>query len=147
MKMETKLVKVELLCQGLMPNDLLVDIYTRQNPFDDKRTGNAGLHLLLGDEQIPVNVPVFHRYTKLSPYEISQVDNQLFITSKGTILAHCKAQEGAPWYGIKLFDTTPASKVLIVEGRRTLIGTVRSYCDYFKNHKPCAFCAMGLIPA
>jgi hypothetical protein len=135
--------KAELLCWGIKSTPLLINTYKNQNPYNDKRTGNAGLHLLLGNNKIPVNIPILHQFTNNSPFTLCEENGDLFLSRNDQIFLNCSLTKFPEWYQLNTSQGLPMPKVLIVEGVRTLIGTVRNTCDYFKIGKQCTFCALG----
>ncbi|MBC8274587.1 MAG: radical SAM protein [Chloroflexi bacterium] len=135
-------VKVELLCWGIRPCPFLEQAYRQQNPYADKRTGNAGLQLLLANGGVIVNVPVFNRYNRHSPYELKKGDQGWYLERGGNYHCECDLVPAPQWYALKTPGGIPLSKILVQEGRRTLIAGVYNSCDY-KAEERCLFCALG----
>lgn len=40
--------KADLLCMGIRPNAVAAEIFHRQNPCEDWKTGNVGVHIVFG---------------------------------------------------------------------------------------------------
>lgn len=141
-KMDELRVKAQLLCWGIRPNRFSEEAYKQQNPCGDKRTGNAGLQLLLADGSVVVNVPVNSRSVRLSPYEIRRVDDGWELLKEGVLQCACEVVLAPKWYALETTDGVPLSRVLVQEGRSTLIAGVYNACDYSPEMR-CRFCALG----
>ncbi|MCL2164328.1 MAG: hypothetical protein FWH55_08050 [Oscillospiraceae bacterium] len=139
-------VKIELLCYGLRTNALVEGIYIRQNPYDQKRTGNVGIQILLGEDGLPVNIPVFHVFVEQSPYELVEMEGSLFIkNSTSADLMRASVIDAPNWYMREIPGAGGkfAGDYLLVEGSSTLIVSITESCLYAKNGRACSFCAIG----
>ncbi|GHU48883.1 hypothetical protein FACS1894127_0540 [Clostridia bacterium] len=136
--------KIELLCYGVKPNSVVEQIYAKQNPYDQKRTGNIGIQVLLGNEKLPTNIPVRHRFTYASPYELVGVSDQFFIQKVGSENQLPIFVIDTPeWYMESVGLEKHAGDYLLQEGTSTLIASITDSCIYANSNRPCAFCGIG----
>lgn len=135
--------KIQLLCKGLKSNELSQQLFAEQNPYNHKRTGNAGLQLLLGEICTPANVPTGDRFTDYSPYTLGLVDDDYYIFERGEAACRCLPVPTPSWYTRTLSDGVPAGRVLLQEGTSTLISAIRNACEYCSSGEACAFCSIG----
>jgi len=135
--------KIELLCWGLKPNRLSEDIFLYQNPFHHKRTGNAGLQLLIGISKLAANIPTGDKFTRGSPFHLKICDDEYWIFRNDRKLIQCTVIPVPDWYKLNITEGTPIGKVLLQEGTSTLITAVYNSCDYIGQKETCRFCAIG----
>ena len=121
-------IKADILCQGLQTTDVANNIYTRQHPGDDNRTGNAGLQLIL-DDRLVLNAIIGDKFCEKSPYRI-ETDG---IYKK---IIDYKVIESPSWY-------KKCGDVFLQEGKNTLITAVWNDCCYFHKNEQCRYCEMG----
>jgi len=138
---DTLTLKAELLCWGIKSNPNMQQAFLCQNPFSDRRTGNAGLQLLVGN--FVINVPVRQKFAEASPYELGKVDNEFVLLKNKAVITTCQLVEFSQWYGKSTSDGIPMPKILIQEGRETLVADIYNVCDFFKSKEQCAFCAIA----
>ncbi len=134
--------KAELLCWGIRPGKHMEEAYEKQNPFDDKRTGNAGVQLILGKE-VFVNSPAGHGFCEYSPYELRRDGEKWLLFRNGRQRLECGLVEAPAWYSEKTSSGTPMPRVMTHEGRNTLITAVYNHCAYFSTGEECRFCAIA----
>lgn len=136
--------KIELLCYGLKTNENVEKIYDQQNPFDLTRTGNVGLQLLLGTNELVANVPVFNKFTQNSPYFIKEEFNQYYVVNEinGDRII-IRPIQTPNWYFKNVDSNKYAGQYLLREGLNTLICSVTDSCCYVYDNKQCKFCAIG----
>lgn len=134
-------LKAELLCWGIRPSESLHNAFSVQNPHFDKRTGNAGLQLLLGE--YVVNVPVYQRFAEDSPYELCEENGQWVLKKDDGSVFSCGLIPAPAWYHQMTSDGISMSQILIQEGRNTLAGDVLTTCEYFRTGEQCKFCAIA----
>ncbi|MGA2916592.1 MAG: radical SAM protein [Sedimentisphaerales bacterium] len=139
--MESVRIKIELLCWGVRGNQIARQVYLRQNPSLHKRTGNAGIQLILPDGLI-INAPFGHRFTEHSPYELTK-KNSTYILCKNKIdICWCQPVVAPKWYQETTSAGRSAYEVVTQEGNNTLITAINMRCEYFKMKQQCLFCAM-----
>ena len=142
MKIEDLKIKTEILCWGIKPSKIVIEEFLKQNPFCDKRTGNAGVQLLLFDRKVIVNAPILSKFTQYSPYELKRLDNGgLYLEKEGGLKVECDVLESPPWYKEKISDIE-ITKFVIQEGINSLIATIYNNCIYKTENVECKFCAL-----
>lgn len=136
-------LKTELLCWGIQESAELDEAYRSQNPYMDKRTGNAGLQLLLPGGLV-ANVPVYQRFTANSPYRLARRGKALILRLREEELCECDLVRAPRWYQLQTSDGVPMCQVLIQEERNKLIGSIYTTCEFFRDPSGggCAFCAL-----
>lgn len=136
-------IKIELLCYGVQRNDIVEEIYKIQNPYNQRRTGNIGIQLLIGQNKFPVNIPAFNRYTERSPYKIVREGSSYFVQIDNNVnLTPVFLIKTPIWYNEKVADDKMAANYLLQEGTSTLIASITETCNYAKRKNACAFCAI-----
>ena len=136
--------KIELLCYGLKTNDVVEEIYEKQNPYDLTRTGNVGLQLLVGKRELVANVPVFNHFTDKSPFLLHRSDNGLYAVNENTgANIEIQALNAPSWYKKKVAVKHYAGQYLLREGVNTLICSISNSCGYVAKNVQCRFCAIG----
>ena len=77
--------KIDILCNGIADdkNGILGKVYSIQNPLDERRTGNAGLQIVLKNLDLPLSVGVHFgcesTVSKMSPYHLEEKGNELYV--------------------------------------------------------------------
>lgn len=143
--------KIDILCHGLNEDEygILNFYYKKQNPHETQRTGNAGLQIKLGKDKIALNVAVYKRFCKESPYILfKQADEKLFIKDirDGSLVSVICPNQAPVWYNHKIYfdnNFTSIGDYILLEGDFTAILSITKGCEYFNLGKPCAFCAIG----
>lgn len=144
LKKEDVYRKIELLCYGLKANDVVEELYDKQNPYDLTRTGNVGLQLLVGKRELVANVPVFNHFTDKSPFSLQRCDNRLYAINENTgINIEIRALDAPAWYKKKVAEEHYAGQYLLREGVNTLICSISNSCGYIAKNAQCRFCAIG----
>jgi radical SAM protein (TIGR04043 family) len=132
--------KIGLLVWGVKPTKETIEFLKEQNPYTIKRTGNYGLHMLLGNK-FPVLVSTTHRFNKKSPFELKK-HGTWFIEINGTRLADVGIIKMPKWYQLKCSDGTPMTEIFIHEGFNS-IHILYEGCGYFATKEQCKFCSSG----
>ena len=130
--------KVGLICCGARASPITKEIYRLQHPTGQRRTGNAGLHLVL-DGGWPVNVLVGEPHTEKSPYTLSKSH----ILKRGEPVCSYTQVPAPKWYAKKTSDGTLMANVLMQEGKDTLIAAAWNECVYHQSGVPCKFCGLA----
>jgi len=139
--------KMDILCHGIAEDGecILSDLYSRQNPQDTQRTGNAGLQVKMNNGELALNVAVFKGFSKNSPYHfLNTVDGLALINNIDDSITLVICPAIAPlWYHEPVGDRTIAGDLVLLEGDYTAITSITGGCLYFNRGKPCKFCAIG----
>lgn len=146
--------KIDILCHGINEDihGVLDYYYQRQNPLDTRRTGNAGLQVKLGKEHLPLNVAVYKKFCKDSPYFLSysRQDQLRVLDVRDNSFIDIYCPEFAPtWYECEVEYCHRKAQVgnfILLEGDFTAIASITAGCLYFNKRQPCAFCAIGAEP-
>ncbi|GHV09568.1 hypothetical protein FACS1894162_0350 [Bacteroidia bacterium] len=139
-------IKADLLCEGLKKNEAAEEIKKRQNPFDDPKTGNEGIFIMLdnGEHKIDVLVSVSHVFDQVSKYEIRKNTNNDYELLKNNQLLDCCVSifDVPKWYDKNNKTTTgkEMSKFFLHEGGRFLHQSY-SGCEFHKINQGCKFCS------
>jgi hypothetical protein len=146
-------IKADLLCMGIRHNNVAEEIYRRQNPCEDWKTGNVGLHISL-ENGSHVLVTSSHSFDSESIYSIEYCkskdhrEKQLVLLKEQEIVHWINEVPMPKWY---LKSTTENNKlmpdVFLHEGLAFLHQTY-SGCDYHYSEEPsenlrCKFCGTG----
>lgn len=135
--------KIHLLCYGVRQNTTVEEIYSSQNPYDQKRTGNIGIQVLIGLSKLPSNIPVFNKFTNRSPYTVIKKDERHYIQrDDSSELTPIFIIKSPLWYA-KDLGGRKAGEYLLQEGTSTLIASITENCLYANQGLPCAFCAIN----
>lgn len=136
-------IKADLLCMGMHSSKAAADIYLKQNPCEDRKTGNIGIHLSI-EGVSNVLATVSHSFDKKSPYSIEYNKDGigLDLFKNGKIV--CRAQEVAMpnWYDETTKTGLKMPSIFLHEGRSFLHQTYLG-CDYFATGGQCKFCGAG----
>lgn len=146
--------KIDILCHGINvdKHGLLHHFYQNQNPLDTRRTGNAGLQVKLGEQRLPLNVAVYKKFCKDSPYFLtySQQGDLCVLDVRDNSFINVYCPEAAPWwyeYEIESqYQKAQIGNFILLEGDFTAITSITTGCLYFNMGQPCAFCAIGANP-
>ena len=134
-------IKADILCYGLLSTENSKKLYLTQNPYEDWKTGNVGLHIVLNGKT-HVLATICHTFDKSSPYTLKEEGKKWKLFKDSQEVCEIFNVPMPEWYNHKTTSGTPMSKILLHEGRSFLhleyIG-----CDYFKIGKPCKFCGTG----
>jgi len=134
--------KTELLCWGFKPNEALEEVFIAQNPYHDRRTGNAGVQVALA-EKLVANVPTGNRYNAYSPYTLEKQQGMFYIVKDEVLIARCEPVPAPQWYHQLTSDGTPMGAVILQEGFNTLIAAIYNRCAYWRDEDQCLFCAIN----
>jgi biotin synthase-related radical SAM superfamily protein len=137
--------KIDLLCYGVRTNSTVEKIYSKQNPYNQRRTGNVGIQMLLGENMLPINIPVFQYFTENSPYEIIESDGKYFVKKieECNLLIQLNYISAPEWYMNSISTDRHAGDYLLQEGTSTLITSITGSCQYADKGTACAFCAIS----
>lgn len=136
-KTDPVLLKSELLFSGLRENEIVKEIYLKQNPHDIWKTGNNGVFLsIMGlDALLSIN----HKANKESAYEIIKTgSNHILMKNKEVVTTDITVMSIPEWYNTPVGDFN-FSKYFVFEGRRFLHLAYKG-CAFSSNEK-CKFCS------
>jgi hypothetical protein len=139
-------IKADLLCKGLNPTDEVKRIKQSQNPFDDTKTGNEGVFIMLdnGEHKVNILVSVSHKFDKLSEYEIKSNNENTYNLFKNNQLLDCNVSifDVPKWYDRKNKTATSKemSKCFLHEGGRFLHQSY-SGCEFHRINQGCRYCS------
>jgi hypothetical protein len=134
-------IKAELLCVGMRMSETSLGIFRRQNPCDDRKTGNVGVHLRLSNGS-HVLATVHHSFDRSSPYEIRQEGKRLLLLKNDTPLDEVFEVPMPAWYGQQTAKNNRMPGLFLHEGS-SFMHLTYSGCDYHARGMPCRFCAAG----
>lgn len=134
-------LKAGLLCEGLFPNPVAQAICQRQNPCEDWKTGNVGIHFAF-ETGSHVLATVDHTFNRDSGFSLESNEAHLVLLERGT--AVCRVAEIAmpSWYKESTSMCGDMSGLFLHEGRAFLHQTY-SGCDYYATKMQCMFCSAG----
>jgi len=135
--------KADLLCMGIRPNAVAAEIFHRQNPCEDWKTGNVGVHIVL-EERSCVLVTMSHTFDNRSPYSIERSSGQLTLFKNNKPVMGIEEVPMPIWYSKKTTTNTPMPTVFLHEGQ-SFLHQAYSGCDYHAIDKPCRFCGAGSV--
>lgn len=135
-------IKADLLCMGIRHNDVAKEIYHKQNPCDDLKTGNVGLHISLSNGS-HVLVTASHSFDQKSPYSLDYMNGGVILLKDQNVVDKIKEVPMPNWYNKKATTKTPMPTIFLHEGEKFLHLSY-SGCDYQTNGQSCAFCGTGL---
>ncbi len=140
-KWEVMKIKADLLCMGISPNEVAEAIYHRQNPCEDWKTGNVGLHILLEGGR-HVLVTSSHSFDQRSPYSIEYKEGDLVLLKGKRVVNRVKEVPTPDWYSKKTTTIVPMPTFFLHEGK-TFLHQAYSGCDYHSMGLQCRFCGAG----
>lgn len=130
-------LKARLLCLGLkVPKDLLnsVDEYFLEHDFIH------GSQILLENDFV-VNIPINEKFVfKYSPFELSRMYDEWFITKDGSPIMKCTPLLMPDWVNISLNDSIKIGDIVRPHSNTTLFCTPIKKCVFDKLNKKCKFC-------
>lgn len=126
---------------GIRFNSVARDIYRRQNPCFDTKTGNVGIHLAL-DGQRHVLVTVSHAFDQESPYFLANHENQLVLMKEGKVVSQVTETPMPNWYSKKTTTGNPMPSFFLHEGK-SFLHQAYSGCDFHSLELACRFCGTG----
>ena len=135
-------IKAEILCWGLRSSKTTDEIYRIQHPSSHKRTGNAGIHIILNGEVV-LNAIYGEKFCEKSPYNIEKIKNKFWLSKNNTPVCKISIIEAPRWYANHTTKGILMCDVLLQEGVDTLISGLWNNCCYFKNGTECKFCILG----
>jgi len=133
--------KAALLCRGIHPNKVAETIYRRQNPCQDWKTGNVGLHISF-ESGSHVLVTVAHTFDERSPYSLEYQNGRLVLLKGQEVVNHVREVPMPNWYQKKTTTMIPMSALFLHEGR-SFLHQAYSGCDYHSVGLQCEFCGTG----
>lgn len=143
-KWEIIKIKADLLCMGIHPNKVAEEIYHRQNPCRDWKTGNVGLHISLEGES-HVLVTISHSFDRKSPYSLECCGSNgknLILLKGNNVVSHVKEVPMPDWYSNKTTTKIPMPTFFLHEGK-AFLHQAYSGCDYHSRGLQCRFCGTG----
>jgi hypothetical protein len=123
--------KAEILCWGVRTSKTADEIYKKQHPGKDNRTGNAGLHLIL-DNKLVINAITGDKFCEKSPYKIEE--DGIYKDDKKIV--DYKIINPPQWY-------ETCGDTFLQEGKNTLITAIWNDCCYFHRNEQCKYCELG----
>lgn len=139
-------IKADLLCKGLKPSDEAAEIKRIQNPFNDPKTGNEGIFIIIdnGKQKVNALVSTSHNFDKCSEYEIKRIRKngyKLFLNNK---LLNCSVSifNTPKWYDERNRTTTGKrmAELFLHEGVHFLHQSY-SGCELHAINQGCKYCS------
>ena len=140
-KWEIIKIKADLLCMGIRANKVAEEIYQRQNPCEDWKTGNVGLHISL-EGGSHVLVTVYHSFDQLSPYSLEHNEGKLVLLEGRKVVNQVREVPMPDWYSKRTTSMVPMPTFFLHEGR-AFLHQAYSGCDYHSRGLECKFCGAG----
>ena len=134
--------KAELLCWGLKTSKAADEIYLIQHPTAHKRTGNAGIHIILDDNYV-INSIYGEPFCEKSPYSIEKIKDRFYLYKNNKHLCGISVIKAPEWYKKSTTDGHLMADVFLQEGKDILITGLWNNCCYFNNETQCKFCVLG----
>jgi hypothetical protein len=134
-------LKAGLLCHGIKASEKVRKLYAWQNPHDDRKTGNVGLHLELPG---PTHVlaTLSHHFNLDSPFSLEGECGDWRVTGLVNGPIPIKPVEMKSWYQLLTSSGRYMASVLLHEGQSYLHQEYAG-CDYFSDGIQCQFCGAG----
>jgi len=139
---DTIRTKADLLCMGVRPSPTAESMYARQNPCQEYKTGNVGVHLKLNGGSHAL-VTVCHAFDSHSPYLLEDQATGLVLMKGRAISAKIDEVRMPAWYQRTTTTGRSMSGIFLHEGSAFLHQTY-SGCDYHSRGEACKFCAAGV---
>jgi hypothetical protein len=134
--------KAEVLCWGLRQSRSAEQAYLIQHPTEHKRTGNAGIHMIIKDGSV-LNAIYGEKFCERSPYHLEKINNNFWLYKNKIPTCQVSLISAPKWYTERTKDGTLMADVFLQEGIDTLISSIRNNCCYFQDNKQCRFCILG----
>lgn len=137
-------LKTEILCKGVRTDKKTFEKFRKQNPFLERASGlGMGGYFLLPSNEF-VNANIYYNSAGNSEYEIREEQgvNELFFKGKKT--CEIKIIDPPNWYFQKTNSGFEFGRLIVQHGPNSLITSVYSDCQFFKQKEECKFCAIGL---
>jgi len=135
-------IKAEILCWGLRKSPAAENIFLEQHPTLHKRTGNAGIQLLL-ESGLVLNAIYGEDFCEKSPYHIEKENGSIRIYKNRELVCICAAIKAPEWYAKRTRGGYFMADIILQEGRDTLITGIWNNCCYYQNGTQCRFCVFG----
>lgn len=135
-------IKADLLCLGIKPNKVARSIFEKQNPCQDWKTGNVGLHILLNGISY-ILVTISHDFDEKSPYCLETKDDKLFLLKNGVDIFEVESVAMPNWYNEKTSSGKAMPTFFLHEGK-SFIHQAYSGCDFQRAELGCKFCGTSL---
>lgn len=137
-------VKAELLIYGIKDDQLVIDIFSRQNPDKVPKTGNNGIFLKL-NEKTEILVSFLHQRNHSSPYSLKKEGEQIYLTKHNRNLAICISERSIPtWYYTEIESNSNREhffpSYFVLEGEYYLHLAYK--CCAFNIDDRCQFCSV-----
>jgi len=140
-KREIIKIKAGLLCMGVRPNKIAEEIYYRQNPCQDWKTGNVGIHISL-DYGSHVLVTISHSFDQVSPYSLGYKEGNIVLLKDETVVSQVNEVPMPNWYSKKTTTGVLMSTFFLHEGK-AFLHQAYAGCDYHSIDMQCKFCGTG----
>jgi len=134
-------IKADLLCMGIRANTMAREIFHRQNPSNDFKTGNVGLHIVLENGSY-VLVTASHAFDQQSPYSLEFHNGEIFLFRGSEIVNRVKEVPMPNWYVKKTSTMIPMASIFLHEGK-AFLHQAYAGCDYHYRNLACRFCGTG----
>lgn len=134
-------LKSRMLCEGVRPDDLVVELFQSQNPSGVKRGGLSSGGKMELSKGVFVNVPFyFKKETALRLLADSSREGGVLIQEGEKILSKATILSAPEWYSQKVgkLDITQ----ILTAHNKQLAGAVFEDCSLFARGDYCKFCAM-----
>ena len=139
-------VKPLLLCFGLSDSDLVRELVKAVNPSGEKRTGNVGIPLRLGNGSIinAVTAVVYgggnDDFTAASPLRLEGSADDIGIYFQGQVLERAELIRPGNWINGVTQRGKPYSSIMLPEAGNFLMSAIPYLCSYREKGNPCLFC-------
>lgn len=136
-------VKADIICHGILANDLAEQIYEHQNPSEMHKQGRYfGIMIKLGSK-VSVLANVLYENTENAGYKlVGSLDKLSLSDINDNIICDVAFIDPPKWYEKKTSTNRLTSEIFIDEGENYLHMTYTG-CDYNKCNLKCKFCGCG----
>lgn len=136
-------VKADIICHGLLGNDLAREIYEHQNPSEMHKQGRYFGIMIKFQDNISVLANVVYDNVDKVKYKLGgSIDNLVLLDMDDKVISKVTYIDPPKWYDKKTSSNKNTSEVFIDEGERYLHMTYNG-CDYYKCNMKCKFCGCG----
>jgi hypothetical protein len=139
-------IKPLLLCFGINDSDLARELIKVVNPSGEKRTGNVGIPLRLGNGSIinAVTAVVYDGdsddFTAASPLRLEGSVDDIRVYFQGKELEKAELLRPERWINGVTERGKPFSSVMLPEAGNFLMSAIPYLCSYREKGNPCLFC-------
>lgn len=136
-------VKADIICHGILANDLAEQIYEHQNPSEMHKQGRYFGIMIKLDSKVSVLANVLYENVEKVSYKlVGDLDNLSLADLDGNIICKVAFIDPPKWYDKKTSTNRKTSEIFIDEGENYLHMTYTG-CDYNKCNLKCKFCGCG----